>query len=198
MISMRQKLLCFCLFLSTILALFCSFSCAVRKKVPLEDLKSSYTAQVLIRIGEVEAEGTVCAEGEDSGRERSILLELEKPSSLTGLSLLLSPGGVTLSEPQLAPISLPIIQSSSFGALYRMLSAEGSVNSISSARGADVGLPEYDRITRVSTDSAIIYIDPEDSTPIKAECSSSGYSIQIFFYSFQPIEDGQPLQLTLA
>ena len=163
--------------------------CTATKKDPLADLKRGYNAHILIRINGIEASGSVLASPQSEDGRRSISISLDSPDALAGLSIVFSESGevnLSLGKSNLSVSKQDSARLFSFGDIYKILSATESIVSISSARGRDVGINSIERVTRISLDDAIIYIDPEDSSPIKALCSSSG--CEIFFYSFDTTE----------
>jgi hypothetical protein len=175
--------------LAVILVSLSLSGCTASKKDPLAELKGGYSAHLLIRINGIEAQGSVLASPSSADKGRSVRLSLDSPSALRGLSIVFSENGgatVSLGASEFSVSEQEASRLFSFGSIYKILSAEGSISSISSAKGKDIGIPELERVTQISLDDAIIYIDPEDSSPVKAVCSSSG--CEIFFYSFSVAE----------
>ena len=189
MTTTRQKLLFLCLILLIFIVSPSGLGCTATKKDPLSDLKGGYTAHILIRINGIETSGSVLASPQVENGRRSISLSLESPDALAGLSIVFFESGevkLSFGESEISVSEQDSARIFSFGDIYKILSAKESITSISSAKGGEIGIPDRDRVTRISLGDVIIYIDPEDSTPIKALCSSSG--CEIFFYSFKSTE----------
>lgn len=158
--------------------------CSSLPKDPLISLKGYYFANATIKANGLSVEADIRVFTDPSKKGRFISIDLSAPSELAGLSVVGTPSELTVS---LGGVELSLdaeaIEKLSYSGFLRALLGEAEISSVSSLGGAAAGLDGYSRVIKLSCEGFDIYIDPENSVPVKITALSSGS--EIFIFSFQ-------------
>ncbi len=122
-----------------------------------------------------------------SDAAREFILEVHSPETLSGMKAVGKADGSV--EVALGRVTECFGSISALPALERLLSlfSLGDPTAIGTVDGAEIGLSEYGRLTRLTYPDASIYLSPEASLPVKAEAfpdDEEGFYIILFFDSF--------------
>ena len=179
--DLRQKLrFCIC-FLCLIFCVSAANSCSRGQRDPLSYRASPYRARITATGFDTDFEAIAEFTPSADGSGDRYVFEFLSPLSLEGMSAKISGGRVEiwLNGQMFAQTELAEIPKSGIFRVIEMLSPGESIKGIKSTSGKECGLPQYEKLTAVSTASFVIYIDPLSGFPVKVSTHSGGQSLTI-------------------
>ena len=159
---------------------FTSSGCAPREEGLLGYQSEALSLRLRGTLNGVEFSALITLDGLTEGAPRGFRLELSSPETLDGVvvsrsadgKLSASVGGVDCELDELYVGAAAVYLADAF-------SISGEARSITVIPGADAGLPDLDRLTRLDFEDYTVYIDASTDLPVRIDGSEWGLSVWV-------------------